>query len=312
MPSRLPLRSTALSACLALGLSACATFTNTDVVADVAGLDVTDDEFGELSTTYFERNEEFGTTPAVDGRVDAGNSRILLTAVIRERLFRQFLAEQGIDNADVRADYIAQVIEPSPIGELDLSDDFIDLFAVNDPQYTQRSLGGVAAPNTDELAGRYADDPDSIGLVCVRHILVETEEAAQAVRAELAAGADFAELAAQRSVDTVSAESGGVIAEPGNECVPLETVRQGFDPGFVAGVLDGRPGVASEPVESSFGWHIILHRPWDEIGESVTALYQPDVAGAFLFSGFKTTAEVAVDPRYGTWNHISETVEPIG
>lgn len=126
-----------------------------------------------------------------------------------------------------------------------------------------------------------------------------------------AAGADFATLAAERSTESAAAAS-GAIASSDNQCIPLLTVRQGFDPGFTAGALAAREGVPSEPVESSFGWHVILHRPWDEISDSVLGLLQPGDVGGYLFDGRVATAQVDVDPRYGVWSPVDGAVIPAG
>ncbi|WBU64229.1 peptidylprolyl isomerase [Paracoccus aerodenitrificans] len=81
------------------------------------------------------------------------------------------------------------------------------------------------------------------------HILVETEEAAASVIEELEGGADFAQLAQERSVDTGSAQSGGDLG--------WFTVDS-MVPEFGNAVAGMEPGSTSaEPVQSQFGFHII-------------------------------------------------------
>lgn len=81
------------------------------------------------------------------------------------------------------------------------------------------------------------------------HILVETEEAAKSVIEELAGGADFATVAAERSVDPGSAQNGGDLGWfTADRMVPV----------FSEAVAAMEPGSTSaEPVQSQFGFHII-------------------------------------------------------
>jgi parvulin-like peptidyl-prolyl isomerase len=171
-----------------------------------------------------------------------------------------------------------------------------------------QSLSTVPAPTADELAARYAESPVATGAVCARHILVETEAEADAVVQELADGADFAELAAQRSIEPAAADTGGALAgSDGNACLPVSTYQSQFDPGFTAGVLVAEAGVPSAPVESQFGWHVILIRPYDEVADDLAALVGTAPGDAAL-AGALVTADVTVDPRYGQWDRTTASV----
>ncbi|WP_316013709.1 peptidylprolyl isomerase [Roseobacter sp. HKCCA0434] len=79
------------------------------------------------------------------------------------------------------------------------------------------------------------------------HILVETEEEANDVIAELEGGADFAELAQERSTGP-SGPNGGNLGWFG----PGQMV-----PEFDAAVQALEVGAVSEPVETQFGWHVV-------------------------------------------------------
>ena len=50
----------------------------------------------------------------------------------------------------------------------------------------------------------------------------------------------------------------------------------------------------------------------DEVADSVVQLHQPGNSGILLFDGFAVTAEVTVDPRYGTWDGVAASVLPVG
>jgi peptidyl-prolyl cis-trans isomerase C len=83
--------------------------------------------------------------------------------------------------------------------------------------------------------------------VHARHILVETEDEAKAIKAELAKGADFAELAKKKSKDPGASDGGDLGFFTKEQMVPeFSTVAFALEPGKI-----------SDPVKSQFGWHII-------------------------------------------------------
>lgn len=79
------------------------------------------------------------------------------------------------------------------------------------------------------------------------HILVETEEAAKAVQADLAAGKPFGEVAEQRSTDSSGPNKGEL---------GWFTLDMMVEP-FADAVEKLEKGAVSEPVQSQFGWHVI-------------------------------------------------------
>src|SRR5277367_2325946 len=83
--------------------------------------------------------------------------------------------------------------------------------------------------------------------VHARHILVETEDEAKAVKAELDKGADFAELAKKKSKDPGASDGGDLGFFTKEQMVPE----------FSAVAFALEPGKISDPVKSQFGWHVI-------------------------------------------------------
>ncbi|MCZ4365473.1 peptidylprolyl isomerase [Sulfitobacter dubius] len=79
------------------------------------------------------------------------------------------------------------------------------------------------------------------------HILVETKEEADAIKAELDEGADFAEVAKEKSTGP-SGPGGGSLGwfGPGMMVPAFEEAVAGMEAGSV-----------SDPVETQFGWHVI-------------------------------------------------------
>jgi peptidyl-prolyl cis-trans isomerase C len=83
--------------------------------------------------------------------------------------------------------------------------------------------------------------------VHARHILVETEDEAKAIEAELKKGADFAELAKKKSKDPGASDGGDLGFFTKDQMVPE----------FSTAAFSLEPGKISDPVKSQFGWHII-------------------------------------------------------
>jgi peptidyl-prolyl cis-trans isomerase C len=83
--------------------------------------------------------------------------------------------------------------------------------------------------------------------VHARHILVETEDEAKAVLAELKNGADFAELAKKKSKDPGAADGGDLGYFTKDQMVPE----------FAEIAFKLENGQISDPVKTQFGWHII-------------------------------------------------------
>ena len=94
---------------------------------------------------------------------------------------------------------------------------------------------------------RYAE-AEPVEQVKAAHILVEEEETAREIAAKLEDGADFADLAAEHGTDG-TAEQGG----------DLGWFEQGdMVPEFADAAFALEAGAVSDPVESPFGWHLIL------------------------------------------------------
>lgn len=107
-------------------------------------------------------------------------------------------------------------------------------------------------------------------LMEAQHILVETEEEAQAVLDRLAAGEEFDALAQELSLDS-TATNGGLLS-------PFTTGQ--MVPEFEAAVKSvGNGELVPEPVQSQYGYHIIRtinngeKKPFEEVKEEVRTAY---------------------------------------
>lgn len=109
-----------------------------------------------------------------------------------------------------------------------------------------------AAVTDDAMKKVYAEAAKQMGEeqeVRARHILVETEDQAKAILADLKKGGDFAAIAKEKSKDPGSGAQGGDLGYFAKDQMVPEFAEVAFK-------LD--KGKTSDPVKSQFGWHIIL------------------------------------------------------
>ncbi|MGN6463479.1 MAG: peptidylprolyl isomerase, partial [Pseudolabrys sp.] len=96
----------------------------------------------------------------------------------------------------------------------------------------------------DEAVKQMGDEQE----VRARHILVETEDQAKEIVAELKKGANFEELAKTKSKDPGAAAQGGDLGY---------FTKEQMVPEFADAAFKMEKGQVSDPVKSQFGWHII-------------------------------------------------------
>ena len=87
--------------------------------------------------------------------------------------------------------------------------------------------------------------------VCVRHIQLASLDEANAVISEIQAGAEFHELAMERSVDSASAAMGGDLG-----C--FERGHSGTRSEFERAAFAAAVGELSSPIESHLGYHVLI------------------------------------------------------
>lgn len=167
-------------------------------------------------------------------------------AVIRENLggenFEDALSEAGLANEELLRTLIA---------EAELSRQTVTILRDNleVPEYLVELAYNA---RQDEFA--------QAGEVCAKHILVETLEEAEAALVQIETSS-FEEVAAEVSIDTGSAPNGGDLG-----CFPADATVPEFD----AVALSAPLNEVSEPVQTEFGYHLIL--PYERSEGSVQAL----------------------------------------
>ena len=158
--------------------------------------------------------------------------RALWDMILDQMIRQTAVAEQGLaemDAGDVaaleiqRRSYLASAALESLAGQ-EPSDAEINA--------AYEAAFGEAAPQTQYSAA---------------HILVDSEEKANALKAELDSGADFGTLAEENSSDSSAQNKGDL-----GWFTPDQMVKP-----FADAVVALEPGQVSDPVQSDFGWHII-------------------------------------------------------
>ena len=144
---------------------------------------------------------------------------------------------------------------------------------IRDSSYTVGRWTDAEAANLDE--------PDPPNYLCSNHLLVATEEEAQAALERFEAGEAFADLAIELSTGP-SGPSGGDLG-----CA----VEGQFVPEFEEAAYAGAAGDVVGPVETTFGWHLI---EIESVGPA-TVDNHPDADPAAL-------AQIALDMQNGMVN----------
>lgn len=151
--------------------------------------------------------------------------------------------------------------------------------------------GRLIANPTDALeAGVAANCPSGR---YVSHILVATEVEAETIKSALDAGADFAEVAAASSTDG-SASAGGALG-----CID----GQQFVEPFATTAANQPVGVVSDPVQTEFGFHLLL------VTDQPSDADYEQLALEVVLAGSRGVA-VDLDARYGIWDRRTGQVVP--
>jgi peptidyl-prolyl cis-trans isomerase C len=114
-------------------------------------------------------------------------------------------------------------------------------------QLREQAKGAVTPDAEHELYEQAVKPMGAEEEVHARHILVETEDEAKAILEQIKNGADFAELAKEKSKDPGASDGGDLGYFTKDQMVPE----------FSDVAFKMYPGQLSNPVKTQFGWHII-------------------------------------------------------
>lgn len=228
-----------------------------------------------------------------DGSVISGVSSGWVSLIVAQEVAAIEAAKRGIEptSADkTRAkDLAVQSVGGSDVFTT-LSDSFQDDLVA---RWTP-----VAAIERTLIADPPQSLTDAAAALCpsgrfVSHILVETEAEAQAIKRALDSGTDFATAAQSNSIDG-SAQDGGALG-----CLDDSQFVEPFATVAATQPID----VVSDPVQTEFGYHLILVS--DDLPEGqLEQVTLEEVLGA------ARGKQVTVDPRYGRWDRANGQVLP--
>ena len=284
---------------LAAVLASCGTTRNAATVNDVgilaADLEQTVTDFAKV-----------GEAQITNGVAEGDTVRGLLTSLIRAQATTQVITTAGESVTDEDRAVVEKQFADQ--GLTDIPDTLRTLIIELNAGLT--ALARVKAPTAQDVAERYNSNPKSLGMLCVRHLVVEKQATAQAALAELGmapSDEQFATIAGKYSSEPNATTSGGALVGQTSDCIGINEWQAGFDPDFVAGALAARTGVPTAPVKTSFGWHVIYIRPFTAVAESVSANLASS-AGEYLLLGALADANISVASRYGRWNPLTGSV----
>jgi parvulin-like peptidyl-prolyl isomerase len=169
---------------------------------------------------------------------------------------------------------------------------------------------GEAQPTTDEEARAFYEENAEQITACpsnkeVAHIMVADEATATDLAAQLAAGADFAELADANSIDAQAGADGTI------GCLDTQAFGEEFGTAAEAAAF----GEVVGPISSEQGTHLIVVNEWaptfEKFRDQIVQYLDDQAQQAAQTEGQQAIGEaldaryasldVSVDPRYGTW-----------
>ncbi|WP_417687857.1 peptidylprolyl isomerase [Roseibium sp.] len=209
---------------LTLGTSAVFAAEPDDVVAKVGTAEITE---ADLAFAAQDLGQDLQRFPPAQWRA------ILLDVLVDMELLGQAARAEGIDKD---ADFQKQM-------------EFITLRALRNAYLAQKIDGVISDEDVQSAYDKqYAEyvGPEEMK---ARHILVKEKAEAEAIIAELEGGADFVELAKTKSTGP-SGPNGGDLGyfTKGQMVPPFEEATLKLEKG----------AFTKEPVETQFGWHVIL------------------------------------------------------
>lgn len=237
------------------------------------------------------------------GTLDAGFvARVLSRQILLELIHQEFLrldlelSNQELDEArqQIVTELGEDIVRKFPAG-------YRDTIVRRNAEVTKLQAA-LAEVDIDEEAIRayYEENRSRFELNCASHILVDTREQAEQLKAQIDAGASFEDLARASSTDTASAQNGGKM-----ECQPTGT----FVPEFEQAIDTLRDGEISGPVQTQFGFHLIRRdgkrvQTIEEVEPQIRQELLGQAQGQFatFITEAAQKAKVTVNSRYGTFD----------
>jgi len=299
--SEVPLkRFASIIVLLALAISACGGGVNGEPAATVDGTVIT---VGEVESLMSAENSVVDRPTFAQFLGAAIQIEIMLAAA--EEDYALTIGDDEIgDEADrIYAENGLELSRQDFLDQAGISEEMLQAIASQQVVITRVQEQLSPEPTEEQLAEARKRAEWGLAEVCLSHILVETEEEALDVLDRLEAGEDFADLATEVSTDPAVVDNSGDYG-----CSPPAR----FVEPFAEAALAAEMNVPTDPVETEFGFHVLLvtdrtdadpaEVPSDE--ELVEEMRQPLLDEAFndWFEEILLAADVVVEEEYGTWS----------
>ena len=217
--------------------------------------------------------EEFGvaiTDDQIDGRVDE-----LVVSSGPETTLEEYLESVNATESGMRSFAESLLVQEAIEAEL---------------------LSDVDPVTDDDIAQEIADFPGDWTQVCAAHILVETREEADDLKVQLDQGGDFAALATEFSIDPGSGANGGDLG-----CA----TPSGFVEPFAEATLIAELDTVTDPIESEFGFHLIvvndrIEAPTEDVRAYLSETRSQDALSTWFTAMIEGT-DITVIDSVGVW-----------
>lgn len=297
-PTR-PLRTAAAALVAALSLGSCGTFSSSSEAFRVNGVSFSRDELNELTSDLV----KVGQIPGSNGTVGAKDLAGITSTMIQYTAGKEMLETYGvkISPSDISA-------ARAQLGQSDLSglsEKTVNLLS----EFSAMGKAFDSIKSPADIADRYAASPSSTGVLCISEITVASEAEARDALDRIAAGETFAKVASAVTLDKEYRATGGNVEDVnGTSCFGLSSMLPKLGQAVLGALARTAPGTPTPPTKDDTGWHIAVHRPWNEISAD-HAKVLADRTGRQLLAGFLAVADVRVGSLYGTWNPVLAQVE---
>jgi peptidyl-prolyl cis-trans isomerase C len=264
VPTRIVLAAAVAMLASAGGASAQDTQPTDRVVATVNGAAITE---SDLAIAARDLANDLAKFPPEQ------RQQVVLDSMIELKLFEQAAEKEGLDQKDVVKKRLAFLRGQALRNEY-LLDKVVKVVTED-----------AVKKRYDEETAKFVPQDE----LHLEHILVQTEDQAKAIIAELDKGGDFSAIAKEKSLDTGSGASGGDLGfvARGVTVKPFEDAAFALEVG----------AYTKAPVQTQFGWHVIKldekrKQPAPTLEQRQNAIRQ-ELLQDFLTSEIKALREAA-------------------